>query len=477
MKIVARAVERVFRLWSAFCALTSEPFLTRLSNRTPPPISPSVSALALWAAVMPVLFAAPLVQAQAQAKEQLDLATAIAIARQADPQTAAALAEADALAETALADAQWADPKVQLGLVNLPTDSFAFDEQPMTQKVIGISQKFPRGNTRALSGARGAHVAEAGFAGVAELELTLARDVSLAYLTLAEQLRSRALLLKNRQWMQQLVDYNRARLANAQIQSQQLLQSQLALSRLEDRMVALDGAVNRARSELGRWIGAAAWAATDLPLPAWGGTGDWLAVQALPVSMTLIDQHPAVAVRSALIAAERANVALAQEAYKPQFGVDVSYGQRDKTPTSDGADFASVMLTFDLPLFRQNRQDRRLAASRAREVAGMMQRENLLQQMQGELNGAVAMAQNLQRRRGEYQRHLLAEAEATAEAVLSGYASNTADLEAVIDARMDAIEAQLSAAQLTHGYFRALARIRYFRAPSVAVQENSADVK
>ncbi|TLM78996.1 TolC family protein [Microbulbifer harenosus] len=402
--------------------------------------------------------------AAAPAHAQLDLQAAIRIAQEQDPRSAAALAAAEAAAESAVADAQWADPTLKLGIVNLPTDTFAFDEQPMTQKVIGISQKFPRGNSAALAGERGAYIAESGYAGAADLDQALAREVGIAFLTVAEQLRVRELLTQNRRWMQELVGYNRARLATAQIQSQQLLQSQLALARLDDRIAAADGEINRARGELSRWIGAAAWGVLEITPPAWADTRDWVSAQSLPVPMEILEQHPAVAASSARVAAERADVALAEEAYKPQFGVDISYGQRDRTPMSDGADFASVMLSFDLPLFHRDRQDRRLAASRARESAGMLQRQNLLQQLHAELNGAVAMAQSLDRRHAEYRETLLGQAEATADAVLKGYASNTADLEAVIAARMDAIETQISAARLNYNYFRALARVRYFRA-------------
>ncbi|WP_299593906.1 TolC family protein [uncultured Microbulbifer sp.] len=403
------------------------------------------------------------------ARAELDLQRALQQARQLDPQNAAIRAQAEALAQTAVADAQWQDPSLKLGIANLPTDSFAFDQQPMTQKVIGIRQEFPRGNARALIGERGASAAEAGFASAADQMLALERDVSIAYLSLAEQLRVRALLSDNRRWLQQLVDYNRARLASAQIQSQQLLQSQLALARLDDRIAGVDGEISRARGQLSRWVGPAAWEPADSTPPAWRNTRDWLAAQAPPLPLAILDGHPAIAAREAQIAAARADVDLAGEAYKPQFGVDVSYGQRDRTPGSDGADFASVMLTFDLPLFRKNRQDRRVAASRARESAAQLARQGLLQQMHGELNGAVAMANTLARRRAAYDGELLKQAESTADAVLQGYASNTADLDAVIDARMQAIEAQISAVQLTYSYFRALARIRYFRAESRAM--------
>ena len=404
------------------------------------------------------------------AQTALTIDQAVAMALDSDPQVAATVESARARQQQAIAESQWDDPMLKLGLANLPTDSFAFDEQPMTQKIVAISQKLPRGNSARLSGERGAAEAEAGFAGAADRELKLALDVSTAFLMLAEQLRTKSLLLENRRWLDELVGYNRARYASAQIESQQLLQSQLALARLDDRIAATDGEVRRARGTLSRWLADRAWGDIDTGTPEWSDTRDWLAVQQLPVALELIAAHPAIAASEALVDAQTRAVQLAQEAYKPQVGVELSYGQRDRTPMSDGADFASVMISVDMPLFQRNRQDRRLAASRARESAGILQRQNLLQQLHAGLNSAVAMAATFDERRQQYRGELLAQAEATADAVLKGYASNTADLDAVIAARMDAIEAQISALQLEYNYYRALAQVRYYRGTAGAVQ-------
>jgi len=42
------------------------------------------------------------------------------------------------------------DPTISIGLLNLPTDGFAFNQEPMTQFKVGISQMLPRGKTLAL---------------------------------------------------------------------------------------------------------------------------------------------------------------------------------------------------------------------------------------------------------------------------------------------------------------------------------------
>ncbi|MEJ2196362.1 MAG: TolC family protein, partial [Ignavibacteriaceae bacterium] len=35
------------------------------------------------------------------------------------------------------------DPVLNLGLINMPTNSFSFTQEPMTQKIVGLSQSFP----------------------------------------------------------------------------------------------------------------------------------------------------------------------------------------------------------------------------------------------------------------------------------------------------------------------------------------------
>ncbi|MBF0274677.1 MAG: TolC family protein, partial [Nitrospinae bacterium] len=49
--------------------------------------------------------------------------------------------EIDALREKKVAVSSWEDPMLHLKLMNVPTDSFRFNQEAMTQKKIGISQK------------------------------------------------------------------------------------------------------------------------------------------------------------------------------------------------------------------------------------------------------------------------------------------------------------------------------------------------
>ena len=64
-----------------------------------------------------------------------------------DPAVQRLQARARALAENAVADGQLPDPKLKLGAVNFPTDTFNRSDTPMTQLQVGLRQAFPRGRS------------------------------------------------------------------------------------------------------------------------------------------------------------------------------------------------------------------------------------------------------------------------------------------------------------------------------------------
>ena len=51
-------------------------------------------------------------------------------------------ARRDALGESAVAEAELPDPQLRFGALNVPTDSFDLDQEPMTQVQIGLRQQF-----------------------------------------------------------------------------------------------------------------------------------------------------------------------------------------------------------------------------------------------------------------------------------------------------------------------------------------------
>lgn len=84
------------------------------------------------------------------AAEPLTLEQAVALARSQDPWLRSSHYREQAMQEESVAAGALPDPLLSLGLANLPADRLSFGREPMTQFRVGVSQMFPRGDTRAL---------------------------------------------------------------------------------------------------------------------------------------------------------------------------------------------------------------------------------------------------------------------------------------------------------------------------------------
>ena len=86
-------------------------------------------------------------ESQSHHLNRMSLADAVASAVSNDPWLKSNQLEQQAIMSNSLTASTWHDPKASLSLSNLAADSFAFDQEPMTQLKVGLSQAIPRGNS------------------------------------------------------------------------------------------------------------------------------------------------------------------------------------------------------------------------------------------------------------------------------------------------------------------------------------------
>ena len=97
-----------------------------------------------------ILAGAPL----AAGAEPLSLAEAQRIAVERDSGRQALESESAAMRDMAVSAGQLPDPEARVGAVNVPVDSFSLDAEDMTMLEVGLMQRFPAGQSRALKRAR-----------------------------------------------------------------------------------------------------------------------------------------------------------------------------------------------------------------------------------------------------------------------------------------------------------------------------------
>ncbi len=382
----------------------------------------------------------------------LGLSEAVHIAVTAeDPSLLRIEARAEALEQRAIADAQLPDPTIRGAVANLPTNTFRFEQENMTQLQLGLRQALPVGRTLSLKGERRKDEAEAERARKAlalrEIELAVRTGwFSLFYLKNAQDYIS-----QSRNNVNQLIEALTATFATGGLTTQDILRAELELSLLDDRLLELKRRTELARAGLARFLGSAA----SRPLP------EALPILPAPPAVTVLAQalpdHPAVLVDNAQIAVASKDVELVEQTYKPAWALEGGYGLRG----GGRANFASFGVTLSIPLFTAKRQDRQLSAAMKERSAAQLGRAEKLLNLRRDLEQAYANWRYAGSRIELYATAVNQRTDEAAEASISSYASGLTDFPELVRSQLAELDTRLKHLELRTEQAKAWAVINY----------------
>jgi len=372
------------------------------------------------------------------------------------------------------------DPKVSFNLLNYPTDTFNFGQEPMTQVNIGVSQMFPRGRTLALKKQQMEIQSEV--FPFQRLDRSAKVEVMATHLWLdafkAQQ--SIALIEQNRSLFEQLAEVAESNYSSAfgKTQQQDIIRAQLELTRLEDRLVMLQQVYDTTVEKLSQWI-------TDRYTQDYSGldvveglnsTEKLVLDSNLPEiklerseelnedeMVAIFNDHPAVVAIQQKIKVSETGIELAKQKYKPEFAINASYGYRGDSPLGmDRADFLTVGVSFDVPLFTKNRQDKQLQSAVAINDATQTQVYQMLKEMLSSYKSAEAQLKQLDNRQALYVNKLLPQMHEQAEASLTAYTNDTSDFAEVVRSRIAELNAEIDALNIAVDRQKIIAQLNYF---------------
>lgn len=359
-----------------------------------------------------------------------------------DPGIGETLRNAEGLRSEAVAQGQLPDPVFLLGALNLPVDTFDFDQEPMTQLRFGIRQMFPQGNTLSLKKDRLMTRAGSLHDGAQTRYLQVRREVRRVWLEVLYWIRAKGILKQDRVLFQQLLDVTQSLYSVGKVQQQDVLRAELELARLHEKLIKADRSEQKSRAALARWVGhdarQAEWP-NDIPelttasLPLTGYQKGKMSNDVEDIA-AILREHPLVEAMQKQVDEAEVELQIARAKYKPAWGVEVSYGLRDgENPDGTGrSDFFSAMVTMSMPFFTRLRQDKGVESSTYRVQA----RDYAVSDQVLELTGAVEqMIERLMQTEEQitlFRDELLAKSRRHAEAALTSYQSDTAGFDEVM---------------------------------------------
>ncbi len=406
----------------------------------------------LYATVVAVaIFHAPLI-----AGDVLDLDEAERLAIERDPGLEQGRAMAEAERESAVAAGALPDPELSLGVQNVPVDSFDPADDRMSMVMIGARQRFPGGQSRALTRERGELTGRVWDAQVQARERELRRQVRRAWVRWAFADRKLTLAKEEAAGFQELVELTENRYRIGVGSQRDLFRSRLELTAVQERILSLEETHESARAELARWTGRIASGTRP-------GQGELPSLADQALLKERLHEHPLLLAEAHRLAAAEKSVDIAQQSYRPDWMVEASYGHRAARDMEGEriSDMASVMVGMSLPLFTRNRQDREVAAARAQARAEHHRRMDLLHDLQGQLETELARYQRRQDLVALYEDRILDEARQRVELEFSAYGADRGDFRDLIRARVDELDYRLRLLRVQQQLAESLIEVDY----------------
>ncbi len=359
------------------------------------------------------------------------------------------------------------DPMLTLGLMNLPTNSFSFTQEPMTGKIIGLSQAIP------FPGKLGsmADVSEKG-AEIIKQEINDARNeivknVSQNYYELIFVRKAIAVANENLKLLNEIAKVVRTNYSVGKASQQNLFKVELEITNLND---IIDELKNKENSMIAM-INAELLRSQDVPV----FTGNLPQIEYQEFSQKELDSS-AVQNRPFLsgikLAKQKAGLQekLAKYDFLPNFNVSVQYSQRDRIAKTNIplTDFASFMVGISLPLNYGGKVSSKVEESEAMQDMYQEQYNLSLQMLNSNFGTAISKLNSLQNRIKLIEQAQLPQAQQTYSAALSSYQVGQIDFINVIDSQNKLYQVETNLYRLKTDYLKIIAELKFLTGTSLS---------
>ena len=379
------------------------------------------------AVVLSVLgFLAPSVHAA-----QLDELVAEALA--ANPEIKASAARWEMFTQKARAAGTLDDPMLMLGIDSgLVREPFDLNRDMQTSRVIGISQMVPFFGKRALAREAASHEAEATRWEVEERKLELTAMVKETWYQLYATDRALVALERSIANLDDLVRFVETMYSVGQVRQADVLRTQVERSKMEEMRLVL----KQQRRSLEASLNTLLSRPTVTAIPSVEGVElTAVTLDALELEKLAEEKRPLLRSLAARIDKAKAERALADKEFYPDFTLSFEYMQKDSIMDDPGYDMYNASVSFNLPIQRERRHAM-VAESEASQRMAAEELNMTRNQIRQTIADLLAQLDRDRRMASLYRDGVLPQAAAAVESALSAYRAGKGEFMQVLDSRM-----------------------------------------
>ena len=349
------------------------------------------------------------------------------------------------------------DPTLGLNLMNLPVNSFALDQEPMTGKQISLMQPFPFPGKLGLKGNIAQSESKIILHQYQEIKNQLIKKTKQAYYDLYYIDQALATVTSNQELLREFVEIVETRYAVGKGIQQDVLRAQVAQSKMIDRELkirqqreSIQAQINTLMNEpAGAPIGKATVAKPKLSTFEL----DALFQQADSTS-------PMLAAWKTAVKQSGQQVDLALKDRYPDFAVGVAYTQRNELKNGmPGYDFVSAMFNVKIPLFHSKKQDKKVQETRIKQTGMEYRYQNVANSIEQMLQQSLTNLEKNRRLVDLYQTGIIPQAEESLESSIAGYQNDKVDFLSLLDSELTLFEFRLDYHRFVADYHKAVAEL------------------
>lgn len=354
------------------------------------------------------------------------------------------------------------DPTLSLNAMNFPTDSFDRDQEAMTQLQIGLSQQFPFPGKRALRQEAAEFDAKAAGHSVAEMRLQLASAVKKRWWQLYYLDHALATVENNRALLRQFISVAKTKYETGEGLQQDVLLSQLELSKLMDQKIQLQAIRQQQAIQLNIFMDRS----PNTPVLLADNVSKQM--PALAQESVLFEKaqqaRPMLRQMSRHIDAAQSRLDLAKRDYYPDFTIGMTYGDRSgDNPLPRGgerSDFVSLMLAVKIPLYAGRKQSRAVSQKSFELQSNRYALQDQKGQVMAEISSAVVDYQRARQQFSLFESGIVPQAQQTVASMLAGYQVNEVDFLNLVRSQVTLFNYQLQYWKALSDAKQALARLQ-----------------
>jgi cobalt-zinc-cadmium efflux system outer membrane protein len=358
--------------------------------------------------------------AQGNANIPPDLQALIGEALQANPEIKQMRGQYAASQETIRPAGALEDPEVAFSLKDIPTDSWAFNREGMTQKMLELSQKFPFPGKRRLRAEVAGEQAHSDEHIYKDKINEIRAKVVIAYWGLSLAQANYDLTQRNKQFWEQVVQVAETRYGVGQVMQADVLQAQVELGNYLDRLFQWTQKQESSRADLNALRSKPPQTPVSRPQT----------LKPRPCSLKLDDlltqaeARPQLQALKFIITKQEKAVDLARKEYYPDARISVGYGFRETLAppvNQKQPDMFTGSVMFNVPIWVGSKIKPKIREELAKQGAAKDAYQSTLNQLAAAINDRHAKLQRLAKQISLFDQGIIPQARQAVGAALASY--------------------------------------------------------